>query len=162
MSHSVPPALEAADPSSSSAAQMEDSPAAAARSSPKVEEDVVMTEGDEAGRDAEQPGPAAGEQTSTAPVKMEVDKKEEIKLEDLFDGVDSDDDDFLNSSNPADAPEPPSSQGYVSLSTSSRTRREGGAHANRRAGDRSPRPPPRSSCASSTSASSRGDTCSSG
>lgn len=76
---------------------MEDAPAAAV-DSPAVDDDIAMAEaGDAQGvaEDAKSADESAqpvreGNDTTTAEVKQE--EKQEVKLEDLFDGIDSDDD----------------------------------------------------------------------
>ncbi|KAL2019951.1 hypothetical protein VTK56DRAFT_9043 [Thermocarpiscus australiensis] len=101
-------------PHSASAIRTEEESATAIGDSLRVEEDHVMADAEEVEGDVEKGEPAA--EPSMSPEGADADapdakgKKRDIKLEDLFDGVDSDEDDeFPSSSNPLNG-EPPSSQ----------------------------------------------------
>ncbi|KAL2130586.1 hypothetical protein VTI74DRAFT_6213 [Chaetomium olivicolor] len=94
------------------ASRMEEEPASAARSSPPSEvDDIVMAEAGAVQAAVEETKPAA-EPASTQKrededmmVKIKQEKRPEIKLEDLFAGMDSDDDEFPTSSNPLNGQE---------------------------------------------------------
>lgn len=106
MPHSDPPAAE---PSSNPAspAPMEVEPTLAAASSSPADEDFVMIEaGDvhgvvEEGTPAAEPPSAQAEADEDMKVEIQQEKRPETKLEDLFAGMDSDDDEF---STPVNAP----------------------------------------------------------
>lgn len=87
---------------------------------------------------------------------IEMVKKPEIRLEDIFDGMDSDEDDFPSSSHPLGAQGPPS-QGYALAEFSLRRMR-----MLTDTGSPIPRLPAPNFYAPSTSASSPGGTCSNG
>lgn len=115
MPHSVTAAAEE-ESAPPSATQMESEAAAAAGSSPP-EEDIVMVEAGEVGGGVEEvkttadAAPAQPEADADT-VEIQQEKKPEINLEDLFAGIDSDDDDeFPSSSNPLNGQGPPSSPG---------------------------------------------------
>lgn len=117
MPHSVSSASEEGS-AALAATPMEEEQGAAVDTNQSADEDLDMADVGEVEPEAE----AAGTSTGAAPAEggtgapeIEVQKKPEIKLEDLFDGVDSDDDEFPTSSNPAagESQEPPSSQGYL-------------------------------------------------
>lgn len=122
MARSVSPAAEA-EPGSSPPlpSQMEVDLAAEAGNSSPEEEDIPMADAGDIQPLVEKAeptteAPAAQEETDAdgdAPVVIEQEKRPEIKLEDLFDGMSSDDEDFPSSSHPQPAQEPPSSQGYA-------------------------------------------------
>ncbi|KAK3305838.1 uncharacterized protein B0T15DRAFT_211668 [Chaetomium strumarium] len=103
MPHSDPVPAEGEDTNHRSASQMEQEPAAAAVSSPPVEgEDIVMAEAGELQGIVEAAKPAAETpsaqmETDEDRIKVKQDIKSDIKLEDLFDGIDSDEDEFTNS-----------------------------------------------------------------
>jgi DNA primase small subunit len=112
MPHSVSPAAEEGSTPLSATQMDQDSPAAAgSQPGQPAEEDTVMAD-------------ASGDEAEVEAVKSATDlpearnEKQEIKAEDLFNDIDSDDDDeFPTSSNPAkgDVPtstEPQSSPGY--------------------------------------------------
>jgi DNA primase small subunit len=91
---------------------MEEDAALAAGSSPAAEEgDIAMAEAGEIQgvvEDAKpvQPPPAQTAEDEDMGVEIKQETKTELKLEDLFDGMDSDDDDFPTSSNPLNNQEP--------------------------------------------------------
>ncbi|KAK4124466.1 prim-pol domain-containing protein [Parathielavia appendiculata] len=97
---------------------MEVEPPVAAPSSPLVDEDFVMVEAGEAQGAAKDANPAAGPPPAQVAadedmvVEIQQEKRPEIKLEDLFDGMDSDDDDFQSSSNPLNVKEPVEEEAY--------------------------------------------------
>jgi DNA primase small subunit len=84
---------------------MEQEPAAAAVSSPPVEgEDIVMAEAGELQGTVEAAKPAAEPlsaqmDTDEDGIRVKQETKSEIKLEDLFDGIDSDEDELTSSNN---------------------------------------------------------------
>ena len=106
MPHSDPQDAEAGS-TPPSATQMEEEPAVAvaAPTSPLAEEDYVMVEAGEVQGVEEDAKPAAEsalaqiDQDEDMGVEIKQEKKTELKLEDLFDGMDSDDD-FPSSNNP--------------------------------------------------------------
>lgn len=110
MPHSDPSRPEADGDIAAPTPMDEDGPAPA-RSSPPADEDAMMVEVAEAQGVAEgtapapkPPSPAAAETDDGVEIKQEP--KNEVKLEDLFDDMDSSDDDFMNSNNPQNAQEP--------------------------------------------------------
>lgn len=95
------------DPSPS---PMEEELAPVAGSSPQPEEDFVMVEAGEVQGVVEKPTSAAEPASAQAKadegmeVEIQQEKKTEVKLEDLFAGMDSDDDDeFPSSSKPQES-----------------------------------------------------------
>jgi DNA primase small subunit len=86
---------------------MEVEPPVAAANSPASEEDFVMVEASEVqgvvgdASPAPEPPSAQAEADEDMGVEIQQEKRPEIKLEDLFDGMDSDDDEFSSSSKPA-------------------------------------------------------------
>jgi DNA primase small subunit len=80
-------------------------PAVATLTSPPAEEDYVMVEAgevqgvEEDTKPAPEPASAQIDQDEDMGVEIKQEKKTELKLEDLFDGMDSDDD-FPSSNNP--------------------------------------------------------------
>jgi DNA primase small subunit len=103
MPHSDPPAAEE-NSAPSSATQMEGQGPSA--SSPSAEEDIVMTEADEvrgAAPDTKppsvEPPPARTAQADEDMMEIKQETKSNVKLEDLFAGMDSDEDEFPGSSN---------------------------------------------------------------
>jgi DNA primase small subunit len=143
---------------------MEEGSAAAAVNSSPVEEDIPMADAGEIQPFVEEAKPAMeapaaqGETDADIVEDIEMAKKPEIKLEDLFDGMDSDDDDFPSSSHPLGAQVPPSSLGY----SLPRFPLQGTRMLTDTQGRPIPLAQTRSFCAPSTSASSPGDTCSNG
>ncbi len=104
MPHSDPPAAE---PSSNPAspAPMEVEPTLAAASSSPADEDFVMIEAGEVQGVVEEAAPAAEppsaqtEADEDMNVEIQQEKRPETKLEDLFAGMDSDDDEFSTPAN---------------------------------------------------------------
>lgn len=111
MPHSVSPTADAEGASSPpSTAQMQDAPADVAPSSPQVEDDIPMAGVEGVKEDVDKPeqtteAPVAQKETDEEMPDIEMEKKPEIKLEDLFDGVDSDDDDLFDLQGPPPVPE---------------------------------------------------------
>ncbi len=106
MPHSDPPAAEPSNNPASSAA-MEVEPTLSAASSSPADEDFVMIEAGEVQGVVEEAAPAAEPPSAQAEadedmkVEIQQEKRPETKLEDLFAGMDSDDDEF---STPVNAP----------------------------------------------------------
>lgn len=89
---------------------MGEEPAIAASTSPLADEDYVMVEAvevqgveDVTKPAAETPLVQAAADDEDMGVEIKQETKTELKLEDLFAGMDSDDDDFPSSSNPLNA-----------------------------------------------------------
>jgi DNA primase small subunit len=86
---------------------MEVEPPVAATNSPLSEEDFVMVEATEVQGAEEDANPAPKPPSAQAGadedmgVEIQQEKRPDIKLEDLFEGMDSDDDEFPSSSKPA-------------------------------------------------------------
>ncbi|KAL1843588.1 hypothetical protein VTJ49DRAFT_871 [Mycothermus thermophilus] len=111
MPHSDPSPAESDGDNAAVIPMDEDGPAAATSGSP-ADEDTVMVEASEvqgvveaASPAIKAPSPKTAEDEDTG-VEIKQESKGEVKLEDLFDDMDSDDDDFITSTNPLNGQEP--------------------------------------------------------
>ncbi|AEO67966.1 uncharacterized protein THITE_2117187 [Thermothielavioides terrestris NRRL 8126] len=109
MPHSDPPVAAEDDTAPESTARLEEDPAAAAASSSAEEEDVIMAEADGVQGVVEEHIPGAeppsaqaqagAEEADDDMVEITQEQRPGVKLEDLFDGEDSEDEEFPSSSN---------------------------------------------------------------